>query len=93
MTSIRKAWVSRAMPGTMVAMPAPSPASAIAARASEVYRLPRDLVLRLANCGAPDAWFNRISGELTLCYERIAYFRTLARELPKLRAGESPTPH
>jgi hypothetical protein len=47
----------------------------------------------MSTCGAPDAWFNRISGELTLCYERIAYFRTLARELPKLRAGESPTPH
>lgn len=66
---------------------------AVAAKASDAFALPRDLTLRMSTCGAPDAWFNRISGELTLCYERIAYFRTLARELPKLRAGESPTPH
>ena len=39
----------------------------------------------MSTCGAPDAWFNRISGELTLCYERILYFRELARELPRLR--------
>ncbi|WP_313407446.1 DUF4344 domain-containing metallopeptidase [Stutzerimonas kunmingensis] len=64
---------------------------AVARKASEAFDLPRDLVLRMTTCGAPDAWFNRISGELTLCYERIAYFRTLARELPKLRGGESPT--
>ncbi|WP_278400008.1 DUF4344 domain-containing metallopeptidase [Stutzerimonas kunmingensis] len=65
---------------------------AVAAKASDAFALPRDLTLRMSTCGAPDAWFNRISGELTLCYERIAYFRTLARELPKLRGGESPTP-
>ena len=39
---------------------------AIAARASETYRLPRDLVLRLSNCGAADAWYSRTGGELVL---------------------------
>lgn len=58
---------------------------AVAAKASEAFALPRDLTLRMSTCGAPDAWFNRISGELTLCYERIAYFRELAAELPNVR--------
>ncbi|MBA4691544.1 DUF4344 domain-containing metallopeptidase [Pseudomonas stutzeri] len=57
---------------------------AVAAKASEAFALPRDLTLRMSTCGAPDAWFNRISGELTLCYERIAYFRDLAAELPSV---------
>ena len=36
----------------------------------------------MSTCGAR---FNRISGELTLCcYERIAYFRDLAAELPSV---------
>ena len=65
---------------------------AVAAKASEAFELPRDLTLRMSTCGAPDAWFNRISGELTLCYERIAYFRDLAAELPRLRRGSAP-PH
>ncbi|MEX6501298.1 DUF4344 domain-containing metallopeptidase [Pseudomonas sp. 25A3E] len=58
---------------------------AIAARASEAYRLPRDLVLRLSSCGAPDAWYSRTGGELVLCYERLAHFQTLAAQLPHLR--------
>ena len=58
---------------------------AIARRASETYRLPRDLVLRLANCGAPDAWYSRTGGELVLCYERLAHFQMLATQLPRLR--------
>lgn len=57
---------------------------AVAAKASEAFALPRDLTLRMSTCGSPDAWFNRISGELTLCYERIAYFRDLAAELPSV---------
>ncbi|HEX5841104.1 MAG TPA: DUF4344 domain-containing metallopeptidase [Pseudomonas sp.] len=63
---------------------------AIAARASETYRLPRDLVLRLSNCGAPDAWYSRTGGELVLCYERLAYFQTLAAQLPHLRQAPRP---
>ncbi len=58
---------------------------AVARKASEAFDLPRDLTLRMTTCGAPDAWFNRIGGELTLCYERLAYFRELAEELPRLR--------
>lgn len=58
---------------------------AIAARASEAYRLPRDLVLRLSACGASDAWYSRTGGELVLCYERLAHFHTLATQLPRLR--------
>jgi|SRR5690554_7986520 len=57
---------------------------AIAQRASEFFDLPRDLTLRVASCGAPDSWYNIQSGELTLCYERIAHFRKLARQLPRL---------
>ncbi|MDH2242288.1 DUF4344 domain-containing metallopeptidase [Pseudomonas sp. GD03909] len=66
---------------------------AVAAKASAAFDLPRDLVLRMSTCGAPDAWFNRVSGELTLCYERIAYFRDLAAEQPKLRSPALPAPH
>ncbi|MNQ68643.1 hypothetical protein D3C85_832050 [compost metagenome] len=58
---------------------------AIAARASQTYRLPRDLVLRLASCGAPDAWYSRTGGELVLCYERLVHFQLLAVQLPRLR--------
>jgi len=58
---------------------------AIAARTSSTFALPRDLKLIVAACGEANAWYNRISGELTLCYERILYFRELARELPRLR--------
>lgn len=62
---------------------------AVARKASEAFDLPRDLTLRMTTCGAPDAWFNRISGELTLCYERVAYFRDLAAQL---RAERAPQP-
>lgn len=51
---------------------------AVAARTSETFALPRDLKLLVTTCGSADAWFNRTSGELTLCYERILYFRQLA---------------
>lgn len=61
---------------------------AVARKASEAFDLPRDLTLRMTTCGAPDAWFNRISGELTLCYERVAYFRDLAAQLPAERAPQ-----
>ena len=57
---------------------------AVALRASEFFALPRDLTLRVTSCGAPDSWYNTNSGELTLCYERIAHFRKLARKLPRL---------
>ncbi|MDH0425487.1 DUF4344 domain-containing metallopeptidase [Stutzerimonas stutzeri] len=65
---------------------------AVAAKASEAFALPRDLTLRMSTCGAPDAWFNRISGELTLCYERIAYFRDLAAELPSVHQAAPAAP-
>lgn len=65
---------------------------AVAAKASEAFALPRDLNLRMSTCGAPDAWFNRISGELTLCYERIAYFRDLAAELPSVHQAAPAAP-
>jgi hypothetical protein len=61
---------------------------AVADRASEAFALPRELNLRLTSCGAADAWYNRQSGELTLCYERLAHFQQLARQLPRLRASE-----
>lgn len=64
---------------------------AVADKASDTFALPRDLTLRLTACGAPDAWYNRISGELTLCYERMLYFRQLASESPRLRARQAPT--
>ena len=41
---------------------------------------------------APDAWYNAISGELTLCYERLSYFRELARQLPALRRQQPARP-
>jgi hypothetical protein len=63
---------------------------AIARRASETYRLPRELVLRLSNCGAPDAWYNRTGAELVLCYERLEHFQTLAAQLPDLRQAQVP---
>ena len=62
---------------------------AVAKRASETFALPRGLTLRLTSCGAADAWYNRQSGELTLCYERLAHFQQLAQQLPRLRASES----
>ncbi len=58
---------------------------AIAARVSETYRLPRELTLRLSNCGAADAWYSRSAGEVVLCYESLAHFEALARQLPRLR--------
>lgn len=49
------------------------------------FRPPRPLTLRLASCGAPDAWYNSNSGELALCYERLEHFRDMAENLPRLR--------
>jgi hypothetical protein len=43
------------------------------------------LILRLSNCGAPDAWYSRLAGEVVLCYESLAHFQALARQLPRLR--------
>ena len=60
---------------------------AVAKRASEFFALPRDLTLRVKSCGAPDSWYNTNSGELTLCYERIAHFRRLSRQLPRLNSS------
>jgi len=62
---------------------------AVAKRASETFALPRGLTLRLTSCGAADAWYNSHSGELTLCYERLAHFQQLAQQLPRLRASET----
>lgn len=62
---------------------------AVAKRADQAFALPRELNLRLTSCGAADAWYNNQSGELTLCYERLEYFRQLAQQLPRLRANET----
>ncbi|WP_369958849.1 DUF4344 domain-containing metallopeptidase [Pseudomonas benzenivorans] len=61
---------------------------AIAERVSQAYRLPRPLTLRLSNCGAADAWYSRNGAEVVLCYESLAHFRSLARQLPRLRQAE-----
>nr|WP_294974105.1 DUF4344 domain-containing metallopeptidase [uncultured Pseudomonas sp.] len=50
-----------------------------------LLRPPRPLTLQLLSCGAPDAWYNRNSGEMALCYERLLYFRQMAENLPRLR--------
>jgi hypothetical protein len=63
----------------------------VAERASEFFVLPRDLTLRVTSCGAPDSWYNINSGELTLCYERIAHFKKLARKLPRLNPQTTDT--
>ena len=65
---------------------------AVAAKASHDFDLPRDVTLRMTSCGSPDAWYNAISGELTLCYERLSYFRELARQLPALRRQQPASP-
>lgn len=59
---------------------------ALASALSERFALPRDLTLRLAGCGLPDATFNRLSGELALCYELAEYFRQLSGQRPGLPA-------
>jgi hypothetical protein len=61
----------------------------VAKAASEAFALPRDLTLRLTSCGADDSWYNSFTGELTLCYERLAHFQQLAQQLPRLRAIET----
>ncbi|WP_137884992.1 DUF4344 domain-containing metallopeptidase [Pseudomonas sp. 2FE] len=62
----------------------------LARRASATFALPRTLILRLSGCGTPDAWYNRNTGELTLCYERLQHFRQLAETLPRLRQPAAP---
>lgn len=57
---------------------------ALAKRTSEFFALPRDLSLRITACGTPDSWYNMHSGEMTLCYERLAYLKTLSNKLPRL---------
>jgi hypothetical protein len=61
----------------------------VASRASAGFELPRDLTLRVSTCGTPDAWFNSVSGELTLCYELLGHFHELARGLPDLKRSRS----
>lgn len=60
---------------------------AVAAKAADTFSLPRPLILRLTNCGAPDAWYDHRAGELTLCYEHLEHLRRLAAQLPQLRNG------
>ena len=52
----------------------------------------RNLTLRVSACGTPDAWFNSVSGELTLCYELLGHFHELARSLPDLQRHRAVTP-
>ncbi|SDO17623.1 DUF4344 domain-containing metallopeptidase [Pseudomonas jinjuensis] len=52
---------------------------------TQLLQPPRALTLRLMSCGAPDASYNRRSGELTLCYERLDHFRHLAETLKRLK--------
>jgi len=61
----------------------------VAQRASNTFALPRELRIRLTSCGGPDAWYNRNSGDLALCYELLEHFRGLARQLPHLRSAQS----
>ena len=63
---------------------------AVAAKAADTFALPRPLILRLTNCGAPDAWYDQRAGELTLCYEHLEHLRRLAAQLPHLRSGALP---
>ena len=64
----------------------------VASRASSSFELPRNLTLRVSACGTPDAWFNSVSGELTLCYELLGHFHELARSLPDLQRRRAVTP-
>ena len=41
------------------------------------FDLPRDLVLRAASCGEPNAFWTPADGEVTLCYELLIFFRDL----------------
>jgi len=43
-------------------------------------------------CAAPDSCYNINSGDLTLCYERIAHFKKLARKLPRLNPQTTDMP-
>lgn len=58
----------------------------VAARVSEAFALPRDVSIRMTSCDEPDAWYNAMLGEVTLCYERMNYFMELSKQLPALRA-------
>lgn len=52
---------------------------AVAKLASEAFDLPRDGLLRLTGCGAPDAWYDARNAEVVLCYERLEHFLQLSR--------------
>ncbi|HBP4632918.1 TPA: hypothetical protein L5634_001391 [Pseudomonas aeruginosa] len=51
----------------------------VAKLASEAFDLPRDSLLRLTSCGAPDSWYDARNAEVVLCYERLEHFLQLSR--------------
>lgn len=60
---------------------------AVATLASEVFDLPRDGLLRLTGCGAPDSWYDARNAEIVLCYERLEHFLLLSGLLGKKAAA------
>jgi hypothetical protein len=52
---------------------------AVAKLASEMFALPRDGLLQLTGCGAPDAWYDSRNTEIVLCYERLEHFLYLSK--------------
>ncbi|MCJ8168742.1 DUF4344 domain-containing metallopeptidase [Atopomonas sediminilitoris] len=61
--------------------------------ASQMFRLPRPLTLGVRNCGAPDAWYDRNTGEMTLCWELVSHYANLMPELRKLREQQRLAAH
>jgi len=61
----------------------------VATLVSEAFDLPRDGLLRLTSCDAPDAWYDARNAEIVLCYERLVHFLELAR-LRDQRQAELP---
>ncbi len=57
----------------------------VAQRASSLFYLPRALQIRVQNCGAADAWYDRNTGELSLCWELIDHYARLMPALQQLR--------
>ncbi|MGK8436791.1 DUF4344 domain-containing metallopeptidase [Ectopseudomonas hydrolytica] len=60
---------------------------AVAQLASETFDLPRDGLLRLTACSAPDSWYDARNAEIVLCYERLEHFLLLYRLLDKIPPG------
>ncbi len=57
----------------------------IATRLNDSLRIPKDIVLRTAHCGEPNASYNPESGRVTLCYE---LFRALSEQFASEPAAD-----